>query len=84
MKPNTLQPVWNEYWKIKNVPSFANLHVEVMDKDVGNITDDCVGNFDTTIAPGTKEFTILGPSLRRNRGTFWLEVCVIHRPLASR
>lgn len=45
-----------------------------MDKDVGSVTDDCVGSFNTTVAPGAKEFTIEGPSLRRNRGTFWLKV----------
>jgi hypothetical protein len=66
--------VWNEYWKVKNVPSFANLNVEVMDKDDGTITDDIVGNFSTTVSPGTKEFTLESPSLRRNRGKFWMKV----------
>ena len=37
---DTLSPVWNELWKIKNVPNIATLTVEVNDKDVGNITDD--------------------------------------------
>ena len=73
---NTLSPVWNEYWKVKNVPSYANLEVEVLDKDDGTITDDIVGHFNTTIAPGAKELTIESSSLRlgKNRGTFWLKV----------
>ena len=74
MQPNTLKPVWNEHWKVRNVPSTANLHVEVMDKDVGNITDDCVGAFDVTVSSGAKAYTIEGSSIRRNRGTFWLDV----------
>lgn len=74
VQPNTLSPVWNELWKVKNVPSHANLHIEVLDKDNGNITDDYIGNINTTVAPGAKELTIEGPSLRRNRGTFWLKV----------
>ncbi|KIP04584.1 hypothetical protein PHLGIDRAFT_75695 [Phlebiopsis gigantea 11061_1 CR5-6] len=71
---NTLSPVWNEYWKIKNVPTTARLSVEVMDKDDGTITDDIVGTFSTTMSPGPKEFAIESPSLRRNRGTFWLKI----------
>lgn len=74
MQVNTLSPVWNEYWKVKNVPSHANLHVEVLDKDDGTITDDIVGSFNTTVAAGAKEFTIESPSVRRNRGTFWMKV----------
>lgn len=35
MKPDTLSPVWNELWHIKNVPGTANLNVEVLDKDNG-------------------------------------------------
>ncbi|OBZ75871.1 hypothetical protein A0H81_04973 [Grifola frondosa] len=74
VKPNTLSPVWNELWKVKNVPNTASLVVEVLDKDNGNITDDYVGKFDTTVAEGAKELTLEGPSLRRNRGTFWLKI----------
>ena len=76
MQPNTLNPVWNEKWKVKNVPSYANLHVEVMDKDVGNLTDDRVGGFDTTLATGPKEMQITRSSIRRDGGTFWLEVSI--------
>lgn len=74
MQVNTLSPVWNELWKVKNVPSIANLHVRVMDKDDGTITDDIVGEFNTTVTQGAKEFAIESPSLRRKRGTFWLQV----------
>ena len=74
VKPNTLSPVWNETWKIRNVPNTATLHVEVLDKDVGNITDDHIGTFASAVADGAKECTIESASLRRNRGTFWLHV----------
>lgn len=71
---DTLSPVWNELWKIKNVPNVATLTVEVNDKDVGNITDDHIGKFSIPITPGAKECTIESLSIRRNRGTFWLSV----------
>ncbi|KAI9069421.1 hypothetical protein FKP32DRAFT_1586810 [Trametes sanguinea] len=70
VKPNTLSPVWNELWKVKNVPNTATLTVEVLDKDNGNITDDHIGKFSTSVSPGAKECTIESMSLRRNRGTF--------------
>ena len=74
VKPDTLSPVWNELWKIRNVPNTATLHVEVLDKDVGNITDDHIGTFSTPVTDGAKELTIESASIRRNRGTFWLQV----------
>ncbi|KAM5541988.1 hypothetical protein V8D89_004298 [Ganoderma adspersum] len=74
VKMDTLSPVWNELWKIKNVPNIATLTVEVNDKDVGNITDDHIGKFSISIAPGAKECTIESLSIRRNRGTFWLNI----------
>ncbi|KAF7791005.1 hypothetical protein EIP86_001964 [Pleurotus ostreatoroseus] len=46
----------------------------VMDKDVGQLTDDYVGTFNTTVSPGAKEFNLEGSSFRRNRGVFWLEI----------
>lgn len=74
VKPNTLTPVWNELWSIKNVPSSATLQVQVLDKDDGSITDDYIGSFETSVSAGAKELTIEGATLRRSRGTFWLKV----------
>ncbi|KAI8974188.1 hypothetical protein BD414DRAFT_183714 [Trametes punicea] len=74
VKPSTLSPVWNELWKVKNVPNTATLTVEVLDKDDKNITDDHIGKFSTSVTPGTKECAIESMSLRRNRGTFWLNI----------
>ncbi|KAI0648537.1 hypothetical protein C8Q79DRAFT_579774 [Trametes meyenii] len=74
VKPNTLSPVWNELWKLKNVPNTATLTVEVLDKDNGTITDDHIGKFSTSLVSGAKECTIESLSLRRNRGTFWLNI----------
>lgn len=71
---NTASPVWNETWKVKNVPSTASLEVRVMDKDNDAITDDYIGKFETSVSAGTKEVEIEGPILRRNRGTMWLKV----------
>ena len=79
VKPDTLSPVWNELWKIKNVPNTATLVVEVLDKDNGTITDDHIGKFSTPITAGAKECTIESLSLRRSRGTFWLNVGGINR-----
>lgn len=74
---NTLAPVWNEYWKIKNVPTTATLHIDVLDKDNGTVTDDFIGSAEIKIdPPGTQELTLegVGPSLRRNRGTMWVKI----------
>ncbi|KAJ7632372.1 hypothetical protein FB45DRAFT_501263 [Roridomyces roridus] len=71
---NTLKPVWNEIWRVKNVPATASLSVEVLDKDDGVKRDDYVGKFTTTITPGAKEAEIVGPVLRRAGGTFWLKI----------
>ncbi|KAF9445049.1 hypothetical protein P691DRAFT_806208 [Macrolepiota fuliginosa MF-IS2] len=71
---NTLAPVWNEPWMVKNVPSTATLRVKVMDKDEGTVTDDYVGEFEVSVAAGAKEAEIIGPMFRRDRGTFWLKI----------
>jgi hypothetical protein len=49
-----------------------------MDKDEGKMTDDYIGEFETTISAGAKEAEINGPMLRRNRGHFWLKVSIFH------
>ncbi|TFK25270.1 hypothetical protein FA15DRAFT_363960 [Coprinopsis marcescibilis] len=77
--PNTLSPVWNEGWRVRNVPSSAVLHVEVKDKDEGSTTDDSVGTFKAPVHPdGAREFAIegsvLGIGRKRQRGTFWLKI----------
>jgi hypothetical protein len=76
VKPQTLQPVWNEIWRVKNVPSHASLHVKVMNKDESPLTG-FIGQFETSINPGTKEVEIESPLLKHDRGTFWLKVCVL-------
>lgn len=74
VKTNTLMPVWNEVWRVKNVPVTADLRIEVFDKDDGAPHDDYIGKFKTTVTAGAKEAEIEGPLLRRNRGTFWLKI----------
>ncbi|KAJ3907028.1 hypothetical protein F5879DRAFT_1065500 [Lentinula edodes] len=74
VKTNTLTPVWNETWRVKNVPITSDLLVEVLDKDFGSPIDDFVGKFKTSVAAGAKELEIEGPLFRRNRGTFWLKI----------
>ena len=74
MKENTLSPVWNELWKIKNVPHGATLAVEVMDKDSNSLTDGYIGQFTLEVSSGEKELRIEDRVLKRNRGTFWLKV----------
>jgi hypothetical protein len=59
VKQNTLSPVWNEMWRVENIPSTADLRVEVVDKDEG-ATDDYIGKFALSITPGTKEVEIEG------------------------
>ncbi|KAA1475904.1 C2-domain-containing protein [Dentipellis sp. KUC8613] len=75
VKVNTLTPVWNEMWCVKNVPAHANLHVQVMDKDAGP-KDDYIGRFSITVGPGAKEAEIEGFILKRTKGTFWLHIDV--------
>jgi Ca2+-dependent lipid-binding protein len=73
VQTNTLQPVWNELWKVKNVPSNAELRVQVLDKDDGP-KDDYIGRFTTNVEPGAKEEEIHGRITKRTKGTFWLKV----------
>jgi hypothetical protein len=70
----TQKPVWNEVWKLKNIPNHATLTVRVLDKDDGVPTDDYIGKFDTSVNPGAKSLEIQGPLFKRCRGTFWLKV----------
>ena len=74
VKQDTATPVWNEIWKVKNVPVTADLVIKVMDKDVGSVTDDFIGTVKTSVSAGAKEADIEGPLIRRSRGTFWLKV----------
>ncbi|KAJ3740958.1 hypothetical protein DFH05DRAFT_1537318 [Lentinula detonsa] len=74
VKMNTLTPVWNETWRVRNVPITADLLVEVLDKDIGSPIDDFIGKFRTSVAAGAKEVEIEGPLFRRSRGTFWLKI----------
>lgn len=81
VKPNTLAPVWNEYWKIRNVPIGAKLHIDVLDKDNGTVTDDFIGESETDIAPGARELTLQAAGFRSvARGTMWIKVRVINSP----
>ena len=73
VQPDTLSPVWNELWLVKNVPVTAVLNVQVLDKDNGP-TDDYIGNFSISVSAGAKEAEIEGPVLKRTKGTFWLKV----------
>jgi hypothetical protein len=74
VKVNTLKPVWNEIWQVKNVPVHASLAVEVLDKDDGAKRDDYIGKFSCSVSEGAKECEIDGPIFRRAGGTFWLKV----------
>lgn len=74
VKTDTLNPVWNESWNVKNVPSDAVLTVKVLDKDDGSPTDDYIGKFETTISPGPKEVEIIGMIFKQVKGTFWMNV----------
>ncbi|GLB35678.1 putative protein kinase C conserved region 2 (CalB) [Lyophyllum shimeji] len=74
VKADTLAPVWNELWRVKNVPAVADLRVQLLDKDDGAPHDDYIGKFKTSIAKGAKEVEIEGPLLRKARGTFWLKI----------
>jgi hypothetical protein len=76
VKQNVSAPVWNEYWRVRNVPATASLVITVMDKDEGSYTDDCIGTITTTVSAGAKELEIEGPFLKRDRGRLWLKVRV--------
>ena len=75
VKPNTMAPVWNEYWRIRNVPIYAKLHIDVLDKDNGTVTDDFIGEVEINIAPGARELTLEANGFRNiSRGTMWIKV----------
>ncbi|KIJ91613.1 hypothetical protein K443DRAFT_685875, partial [Laccaria amethystina LaAM-08-1] len=73
VKQNTLSPVWNEMWRVENIPSTADLRVEVVDKDEG-ATDDYIGKFALSVTPGTKEVEIEGTVFKIVRVTFWIKI----------
>ncbi|PCH38492.1 hypothetical protein WOLCODRAFT_64481 [Wolfiporia cocos MD-104 SS10] len=73
----TRSPVWDESWRVKNVPENAALVVEVLDKDSKNLTDGYVGHFCTDISSGEKELHIRDKALKRHRGTFYLAIDVV-------
>ncbi|KAF8553781.1 hypothetical protein OG21DRAFT_1198612 [Imleria badia] len=74
VQSNTLTPVWNEVWQVKNVPTTAMLSVVIRDKDHKALVDHYIGKFETTIYPGAKEAEIRAPMHIHNRGTFWLKI----------
>jgi hypothetical protein len=78
VKSNTLTPVWDETWIVKTVPSTATLSVVVREVETGALVDNDIGVFQTTINPGAKEVEIVGKRLGRNKGSFWLNVCLPH------
>ncbi|KAF8332085.1 uncharacterized protein EI90DRAFT_3195381 [Cantharellus anzutake] len=66
---NTLNPVWNESWAIRNVPSDAQLIVDVYDKDEGSINDDYIGSFSAPLDPGAHASALKGV-IRNGKGSF--------------
>ncbi|KAH9483458.1 hypothetical protein JR316_0002926 [Psilocybe cubensis] len=74
VKQNILSPVWNEVWRVKNVPAIADLEIKVMDKDEGSMTDGYIGKAKTSVNAGARELEITGPLLRRSRGTIWVKI----------
>ncbi|KZV95888.1 C2-domain-containing protein [Exidia glandulosa HHB12029] len=72
VQPNTLNPVWNEQWFVKNVPHNAALEVKVYDKDNGQ-RDDFIGSFKTTVGDGKFE-CIIEASSKANKGTMFFEL----------
>ncbi|KIJ33221.1 hypothetical protein M422DRAFT_52548 [Sphaerobolus stellatus SS14] len=85
---NTLKPIWNEMWYVKNVPSDGKLKITVWDKDDGSPADGRIGNADyrpgsceTDVLEGVKELQIVGRAFNRLKGTFWAQVSV--KPASS-
>ncbi|KAF5318159.1 hypothetical protein D9619_012110 [Psilocybe cf. subviscida] len=74
VKQDTLAPVWNEVWRVNNVPKTADLVIKFLDKDEGSLTDDFIGSVKTSVSHGAKELEIESALLKRTRGTFWLKI----------
>ncbi|KAF8521414.1 hypothetical protein BU17DRAFT_45743 [Hysterangium stoloniferum] len=72
VQPDTLCPVWNERWHVKNVPSDGKLKVMIHDKDDGHI-DGYIGTFEMGLVDCTKEVQIEG-TFKRINGTFWIQI----------
>ncbi|KAF8752854.1 Protein kinase C conserved region 2 (CalB) [Rhizoctonia solani] len=76
--PNTLNPEWNEFWRIRNgaVDDLLKfLVVKVYDKDENQYMDDYVGRFKITdvYVGGLRDVPIVS-LLRRDHGTFQIEI----------
>ena len=61
---------------MKNVPSNAELRVQVLDKDDG-AKDDYIGKFTTNVHHGPREEEIEGSVFKRTKGVFWLNVSAV-------
>ncbi|CAF0907796.1 unnamed protein product [Rotaria sordida] len=74
---NTSNPVWNEEWIVRKVPSNGKLSVEVCDKDDTSTYDDYIGKFQVDLKTvENKEIPILGP-LNTIQGRFKLSIILL-------
>jgi hypothetical protein len=60
-------------WRVENLPSTADLRVEVVDKDEG-ATDDYIRKFALSVTPRTKGVEIEGTVFKIVRVTYWIKV----------
>jgi len=78
VKENTRSPIWDELWKVKNVPQGAALGIELADKDNKGLTDDYIGHFKIDVSSGEKDVRITESNpLHRNRGIFHLKIDIV-------
>ncbi|KAI8824414.1 uncharacterized protein EV422DRAFT_319518 [Fimicolochytrium jonesii] len=71
---NTLNPVWDERWRVRNVPVAAVLSVVVWDKDKHTVGDEVAGKCQTPLTPGRHTLTLTHPKTGNYRGEIHLEI----------
>ncbi|CAF4583201.1 unnamed protein product, partial [Rotaria sp. Silwood2] len=71
---NTLTPIWNEQWLVRNVPRTAKLSVRLFDKDDNTVSDNCIGNFELALLPTNHRSIEIRNSLGKVQGTFELSI----------
>ncbi|CAF2383749.1 unnamed protein product [Rotaria sp. Silwood2] len=72
--PNTLTPVWNENWLVRNVPRQAKLSVKLFDKDDDTINDDYIGNFELVLLPTIRRSIEIKTNWSKVQGIFVLSI----------
>lgn len=76
---NTLNPIWNEEWIVRNVLSDAKLTVTIYDKDDGTLGDDYIGKFEIVLKAMMEQWVDIRGRVYGHHGEFQLSIVSLPR-----